>query len=320
MTRHKSLASAMSALLAYRNRPEGDPVPVKTNWSLTPANDNEPEVVADMRTERRIQILPTVEEIMRQVASGDIERGEPTEMTITKDGETKTVQVPGPILRMGRLRFSNGSQITRGHKIGPDGGAVGAEIRMPVGAMFGGGERDARTLGGDENPQEISASNRFFEEMFGVVSKKRVTGRKNIPRAGGTPHADRVQMLADAYANTPDLPSVTKCPPGLPAAGAKIADSFLGMQKAGKGDTGSTSWEGIATALVDREIWAQAMDELSDRDKQTLDAVVHGRAKNYADLGVGLGMQHEYARRKGGKRAIEAANDNLAGILQKVTA
>lgn len=320
MTRHKSLATAMSALLAYKNRPEGEPVPVKTNWSLTPANDNEPEVVAEMRTERRIQILPTVEEIMRQVASGDIERGEPTEMTIVKDGKTKSVKVPGPILRIGKLRFSNGSQITRGHKIGPDGGAIGTELRMPVGAMFGGGERETRALGGDENPQEVNASNRYFEEMFGVAGKKRVTGRKNIPRTGDVSHADRMRMLADAYANTPILPPITNCPPGLPTAGTRIADSFLGMQKAGKGDTGSTSWEGIATALVDREIWAQAMDELSERDRQTLDAVVHGRARTYEEVGLCLGQAKEYARRKGGKLAVEAANDNLASSLNKFAA
>lgn len=301
MTRHKSLAAAMSALLAYKNRPEGEPVPVKTNWSLVASNDNEPEVVAEMSYERIQLTTPSVAEIMRQVATGDVERND-----------------DGQIIRIGRLRFSNGNQMERGFKIGPGGEVVGTELRMPVGAMLGCHDRPHTPVGGGDNPQEVTASNAYFNDMFGVAPRRRQPARKKYKRNGpGFSHTDAKAMLADAYANTPVLPPVTRCPPGLPAAGGRIADSFVGMKKAGKGDTGSTAWESIATALVDREIWRAALAELSDRDRQTLDAVVHGRARSMTDLVPHLRGGNAFAA---GKRRLEAANENISAILKKVAA
>lgn len=301
MTRHKSLASAMSALLAYRNRPEGDPVPVKTNWSLVASNDNEPEVVADMGYERIQLTTPSVAEIMRQAATGDVERNE-----------------SGQVIRIGRLRFSNGSQVERGYKTGPGGEVIAAEIRMPAGAMLGCQDRQHTPVGGGDNPQEVAASNTYFNDMFGVTPRRRIPARKGKKRNGpGFGRVEAKAMLAEAYANTPKLPPITKCPPGLPSAGSRIADSFAGMRKTGKGDTGSTAWESVATALVDREIWAEALAELSERDRKALDAVAHGRAKTLADIEPG---GHEKAASRRGKRLLRAANDNLADILQKVSA
>lgn len=318
MSRHQSLATAMSALLAYKNRPEGDPVPVSTNWSLVASNDNEPEVVADLGYERIIRMTPSVAEVMRQVSTDDVERGPSTEMDIVRDGTVMSVTVPGAITRIGRLRFSNGNQIERGYKIGPDGDAVGAEIRMTTGAMLGVRDTQDRTAGGDENPSEIAASNAYFNQMFGVTPRTRRSSRAGSRRNGtGFTHTEAKAMLADAYANTAELPTITKYPPGLPAAGSKVADSFVGMKKAGKGDTGSTAWESIATAIVDREKWAHALDELSDRDKQTLDAVAHGRMRTLGDIEPG---GHEKAASRRGKRLLRAANDNLAGILQNIAA
>lgn len=316
MTRHKSLASAMSALLAYRNRPEGDPVPVKTNWSLVASNDNEPEVVADMGYERIIRMTPSVAEIMRQVATNDVEREPPSEMEVVKNGETKTVTVPGAIIRIGRLRFSNGEQAERGYKIGPDGSAVGTEIRMEVGAMLGVRDTQDRTAGGDIDASEVSASNAYFNDMFGVKPRRRIPARKGKKRNGiGLSHAQAKAALAEAYANTPTLPPVTKCPPGLPSANSRIADSFVGMRKAGKGDTGAMAWESIATALVDREIWAEALAELSERDRKTLDAVAHGRARTLRDL-AGKEMSKRGAEYRG-MRFLHAANSNLEENLKK---
>lgn len=315
MTRHKSLASAMSALLAYKNRPEGEPAPVQTNWSLTPANDNEPEIVAEMRTERRIQILPTVEEIMRQVATGDVERGPSTSVEVIRDGKAVAVEIPGPIIRIGKLRFSDGTKVERGHKYGPGGDVVATDIRMPVGAMLGCSEHESRTLGGEENPTEVTASNTYFADMFGVKRKRRITAPKKARRGNGLTHTEAKAALADAYTNTPVLPQVKKCPPGLPAASAKVADSFLGMKKAAKGDSGSIGWQDISTALVDREVWAQAIAELSEQDREALDAVTEGRARTMADISPG---GHEKAAMRRGKRLLRAANQNLADILQKV--
>lgn len=316
MTRHKSLASAMSALLAYRNRPEGEPVPVKTNWSLVASNDNEPEVVADMGYERIQLTTPSVAEIMRQAATGDVERSDPTEMEVIKNGVPHTVCVPGQVIRIGRLRFSNGSQVERGYKTGPGGEVIAAEIRMPAGAMLGCQDRPHTPVGGGDNPQEVTASNTYFNDMFGVTPRRRIPARKGKKRNGpGFGHAEAKALLAEAYANTPKLPPITKCPPGLPAAGSRIADSFVGMQKTGKGDTGSAAWESIATALVDREIWAEALAELSERDRKTLDTVAHGRARTLRDI-AGKEMSKRGAEYRG-MRLLREANDNLGEKLKK---
>lgn len=300
MTRHKSLASAMSALLAYRNRPEGEPVPVKTNWSTVADNDNaDMGEVGGYGVERGLRVRPTIQRIMQQVKDGDIERND-----------------SGQVIRIGDLRFSDGEQVERGYKFGPGGEVVIAEIRMPAGAMLGASEEMERTISGGDNPAEITASNHYFADMLGVARRQRRPQRKREQRSmPAITHADAKVMLAEAYANTPVLPPVTKCPPGLPAAGGRVADSFVGMQTIATGDTGSIAWESIVTALVDREIWAEALAELSERDRKTLDAVAHGRARTLVDIAPG---GTDRGARKRGKRLLMAANDNLENILQKV--
>ena len=303
MSRHRTFDSAMSALLAYKNRPEGAPVPVSTNWAIVPANDNEPEVTAQMHAERRIQILPTVEEIMRQVETGDIERND-----------------AGQIIRIGRLKFSDGTQVEAGHKYGPGGEVVSTKQQMPTGAMLGCQEKESRTLGGDENPSELAASNNYFLNAFGVGRRERIPSGKKAKRTYQT-HAEAKAELAKIYANTPILPPVTKCPPGLPNAGSKIADSFLGMKKTTTGESGSMGWQDVSTALVDREIWAQAIEALSDRDRAVLDMVAHKRARTLTDVGVAAGQSRQYAdKRSGGRKAIAAANDNLMQAIKKYSA
>lgn len=299
MTRHKTLEGAMSALMAFKNRPEGDPIPVSTNWSVVAANDNESEVVAQMHTERRIQILPTVEEIMRQVEEGDVERND-----------------AGQIVRIGRLKFSDGTQVEAGYKYGPGGEVIATKHRMPAGAMLGCQEREGRTLGGDENPSEVSASNSYFHQAFEVGRRERIPSGKMAKRTYQT-HAEAKAELAKAYANTPILPAVTKCPTGLPNAGSKIADSFLGMRKTTIGESGSMGWQDVSTALVDREIWAQAVEALSDEDRTTLEKAAYGKAKNQYSLSPG---GSERGARKRGKRLLTAANDNLAAALKKYSA
>lgn len=293
MTR-SSLAEQLQALLAYRSRPEGEYQPMQSNWTTTPANDNaDPEEMADMRTERRVNMRPTVDYIMEQVATDDVERNE-----------------AGQVIRMGKLRFSDGTQRERGYRLGVDGSAEPVMLRMPAGAMLGASEKQERALGGDENPQEVTASNRYFEDMLGANHRHIPSGK---PRPGKAySHAESKAMLVEAYANTPVLPAVTKYPPGLPSAGARVSDSFLGMQKAACADTGAIAWEDISTAMTDRDIWAEALAELSERDRQTLDDAL--TAQTFAGISPGGTIR---GARKRGKRMLLAANDNLQNILQR---
>lgn len=295
MSRHKSLAGAMTALMAYKNRPESEIIPVSTNWSVVPENSNEPEVISQMHTERRIQILPTVEEIMRNVSSEDIERND-----------------LGQIVRIGRLKFSDGTQVEAGNKYGPGGEVIATKHRMPAGAMLGCRERESRTLGGDENPSEVAASNSYFLAAFELKRRERIRSGKKAKRTYQT-HDQAKEELAKAYSNTSVLPPITRCPPGLPNAGNRIGDSFLGMKKTTTGESGSMGWQDVSTALVDREIWAQAIEALSERDRAIMDKSL--TAKNLSSLAPG---GHKRSAERRGKRYLLAANDNFSAIIQKI--
>ncbi len=298
MIRHRSFGDAMSALLAYKHRPEDEIAPIKTNWSLTPENDIEPDVVLEMGYERIQLVTPSISEIMRQVEIGDLERNE-----------------AGQVTRIGRLRFSDGSQVEAGYKIGPGGEVVAVKHRMPVGAMLGAQDRPHTTIGGDDNPSDRTASNRYFAELFGVKVRSRVAARKKSKRNGrGYSREEAKAMLAEAYANTPVLPEIKQCPPGLPLATDRIADNFLGMKKGMKGDAGSAGWQDVSTAIVDREIWAQAIAELSSGDRQVLDTVAHHRIASQYTISPG---GTERGARKRGLRLLTAANDNLKKNLEK---
>lgn len=298
MSRRGSLAEQMQALLAYRSRPEGAHESLQSNWTVVPANDNaDLEEMADMRTERRVNIRPTIDFIMEQVATEDVERN---------DG--------GQIVRIGKLRFSDGTQRERGYRLGIDGSAEPCMIRVPSGGMLGASEKQERTMGGDDNPQEVTASNRHFSDMLKAGHRHIPSGKR---RAGKSySHAEAKAMLAEATANTPNMPPVTKYPPALPSAGARVSDSFLGMQKARCADTGSLGWEDISTAMAGREVWASALAAMSERDKTALDVALG--AQSYKEVGLRLGQTPDYAdKRSGGRKRLIAANDNLHESLKK---
>ncbi|TGQ19308.1 hypothetical protein [Mesorhizobium sp. M00.F.Ca.ET.217.01.1.1] len=298
-TRHSKLAEQLSALLAYRNKPEGEIIQSTTNWSTVPANDNNPEDLTDLRSERLREMTPSVEAIMRSVATGDVERND-----------------KGQIIRIGALHFSDGTQTERAYTTGPDGKLLRYDARMPTGAMLDTREKAKVEAGGSDNPQEGAASDKYFAEMFGVRLTARVSAGRN-KRTGKSYTADEATaMLADAWANTnPAKVTYTRFPAGLPRAGARIADSFLGMRKSGCAGNGSMPWTDISTALVERETWAATVAYLSERDVEVLDKALE--ADSLADLGEG---GHKRTLERQGKRRLQAANDNLTEAQRKVAA
>lgn len=298
MTRHPSLADQLSALRTYVTAPDHDPEPVQTNWSTVPANDNDPEDVADLHIERRWRMKPSVEEIMRQVEAGDIQRND-----------------AGQIIRIGKLRFSDGTQTEAGFKL-VMGTPVATRIRMPAGAMLGTKDAEEGQLGAEEDPQHVAASNAYFAEAFDVRPRcYQSAGRRK--RGSNIGHEEAKAILADAYART-DMSKVTftRYPDGLPSGGPKVADNFLGMQKTTCGDSGSVVWQDIVTAKAARKEWFDAVDALKAKDRQVLEAA--RTARTYADVGASVGMSREYARRKGGRKALIAANDNLMAAINKI--
>ena len=298
MTRNASLSEQLAALRAYATAPDHEPEPIQTNWATVPANDNDPEDAADLHVERRWRMKPSVEEVMRQAATDDVERN-----------------TAGQVVRIGKLHFSDGTQTEAGFKL-VMGKPVAARIRMPAGALLGTKDAEEGQLGGEEDPQHVSASNAYFAEMLNAKPRAYQAGKRR-KRGRNIGHEEAKAILAEAYANT-DMSKVTftRYPDGLPAAGPKVADNFLGMQKTTCGDSGSVMWQDIVTAKVNQKTWHDALDALKGKDRAVLEAAK--TAKTYTELAE-PGLPRRTAFRRG-KGALIAANDNLMAAINKIAA
>ncbi|MDR6431026.1 hypothetical protein [Brucella pseudogrignonensis] len=298
-TRHGSIAEQLKALMAYRNRPEEEFEPLQTNWSVTPAaNDNDPEEVADMGFERKRLVTPSVQAIMDSVATGEVK---------TNDRDQ--------IVRIGRLRFSDGNQTEVGYVLGIDGDVIQADIRMPTGSMLGSRDKTDVQSGGGADPRHIVDSNHYFAATLDTQPSRYIPSKKR--RNGQSFTAEQsAQTLAEAYANT-DMSKVTytRYPKGLPCGSPKIADSFLGMRKTTCAGGGGEAWEDTLSAMIERNVWFDALQDLKDRDRDILDAAM--TAKNFTSVSPG---GSDRGARKRGRRELLAANDNLAAAIKKYAA
>ena len=312
MSRHGSLAEQLAALKAFVNRPEGEVEPIQTNWSVVAANDNNPEDYADVHTERRVSIRPTLPEIERQVKDGAEERGAASTMEVFVDKEWKTVEVPGPITRIGKLQFSDGTQTERCMMAGIDGEPVVGQIRMPVGAMLNTKEVQERQLGGSGvSPGE---SNAWFCEAFDVDNRQYIAGGKRRKGQNYT-RDEAAEMLAKAIANTPVMPDVYYCEDGIALGTARVADNFIGMKKSPKGNGGAIAWQDLSDKIAEREIFIEAERQLDTKDRDVLQAAK--TARSMSDIG---GSGHKRSAEKRGRRYLLAANDNLAIVIKKLSA
>jgi hypothetical protein len=296
--RRGSLAEQLAALMAFRNRPEGPIEPLKTNWTVVPANDNaSSDEIAEYSHERVLRMTPSVDEVMRQVATGDVEKN-----------------VQGQVVRIGALHFSDGTQTEKAYKVEAE-RIKEYDRRMPAGALLGCREKAEAALGGrGYSGSDLKRSNEFFSETLGTLPARSV---KRVPRRNGRGYsrAEMQAALDEAIANTAVMPEVKYLPPGLPCGSERIADSFVGMKVSVSGGTGAIGWQDISDSIVQREVWDTALANMRADDIGTLEAAQS--ARNYADVGQAAGQAREYARRKGGKRALWAANDNLAAALRK---
>ncbi|TIV38954.1 MAG: hypothetical protein E5V91_12500 [Mesorhizobium sp.] len=314
-------------------KPEGPVEAVQTNWTIVPANDNaNPEDIANTHVERRSAVRPTLSEIFRESAKVDCRRvpvadvskakGEhdfelypiarDVEYGIAKDDKGREHKV---VVRIGRLRFSDGTQTEKGFARGIDGKMIMKDLEMPVGAMLRTEDQQERMLGGNgAGGAYVEQSNLYFAQMLGAIEPRYVKGTER--RQGRSYSADETRtMLADAYANTPVLPPVKRYRKGLPCGSQRVAESFLGMQKGKKGESGSVAWQDVSTHIVNREVWEATIAMLSDADTNVLDGAL--TARSLADLGDG---SHRRTRERQGRRKLHAANDNLVAALKKSAA
>lgn len=308
-SRHRDLAE-LSSLLAFRNHlnvanSNDPPTPVKTNWRLTPANDNR-KPAEGFGNEQAFEIIPSLDAIEREMVSTDIEYGE----HIDDDGKHHKV-----IVRIGSLRFSNGKNVEKGEKLAM-GNVVTTSIRMPVGAMLHTRERATREKGSVADPVDVSASHRYFAGkktdghpagLFQARRSRPVTKKQTKPveRVEIT-KAEARQILAEAM--TRSLVPVTKCPDGFPAGPKNLAHLFPGLVKVSTGSSGSQAWEDIHSEGRDRQEFHHWLQTMKDDHVEILTAATS--AKNLAELGQLRGYSGKYAI-AAGRRLLVAANDNF---------
>lgn len=336
--RHRDL-SELSALLAMRSRPAGvaegvpaEPTPqISSNWRLTPANDNkQPE--DGFQNERSVEIIPSEQDLENSYAKV-IVRYRPEPMMLAggrheaqrAGREIHAIPVEGDfgygthvdedgnqhkvITRIGKLRFSDGTQTERGHKLVLE-KVVEAQIDMPVGAMLGGRERSTRDKGGEE---DCSGSNAHYRWM---VDGRTATPPKLRPKKQErekTTKAEDRQALADAYANTPVMPDIKRYPDGFPASPTNLRQLFIGGRKGKNGESGSQAWQDIYTEKENREKFRRGLDAMQDSHVRVLTEAVS--AKSLAELGETRGYKGRHAI-DAGRHLLRAANDNFLKAME----
>jgi hypothetical protein len=220
----------------------------------------------------------------------------------------------GQIIRIGKLRFSDGTQTEKAFRFTIDGKLEEYSARMPVGAMLGARDKVDVALGGEENPQEVADSNKYFSESLDTKPHRYVTGRRRKGMRVRLTHEEAKAELAKAYANT-DMSKVTytRFPDGLPCGSAKVADSFLGMQKTTTAGGGSVMWQDIVSQRESRKEWLDAVGGMADKHFKVLTEL--SKASSLKEIGQARGYKGQYAI-EAGKRLLVAANDNLAEALR----
>ncbi|CAH0141556.1 hypothetical protein SRABI05_00308 [Agrobacterium fabrum] len=325
----------MNGLLAFRDRPtgvaEGSGVRMKgfsalaTNWSIVPANDNVPPEDG-FGNEREVQYEPSIQLIMESVEKIEVrERPEPSMLSAKGKREIHAIPVGGSveygsyvddegkrhkcIVRIGSLRFSDGSQKEKGQKLVLK-EAVDAEIRMPVGAMLGCNEKSARDKGAEIDETGSNAHYRWMVKGKSARQpkkkdrpKKRVVMSKMEARA----------MLANAIKNTSVMPEVKRGPDGFPYGPTALRQLFIAGRKGKNGETGSQAWEDIAVESENKRQFEIAFASMRDSDVRILaDAV---EAKSLAQLGEARGYKGRHAV-DAGRSLLRVANDNFEQALE----
>lgn len=293
----RTLADQLAAVLAYRNRPEAPPEPMQSNFRTEPSTALvEPEVRMTLFTEQNLRVTPSVGEISREMR------------------HTPVRNANGQIISIGRLRFSDGTQTEKASTRGPDGDVIQYDRRMPTGAMLGTSERLTDSAGGGNAPAKVLVSNVALSDALGVKHRPYVPGR--TPRRGKSyKQAESRALLDAAIANTPVLPQVTVCPPGLANGTQQVSECFIGMKIGSTGKGGLIQWVDLFTAGREHDEWVAAEGALSADDKQTLDFTA--AATSLYQLGH---SGHRRTRERQAVRRLKAANDNILAALRKKSA
>jgi hypothetical protein len=314
------LAEQLTALLEFRNRPDSPPDPLQSSWTTDPSqvviekaieDDGEPAV--KFEEDLLLEITPSIRQIVREVEKGEVTYGTP------RGGEKRS-----PVVGIGKLKFSDGEDHERAYKRGIDGEVVAYMRKMPAGAMLGATEKTGAAHG-SSSPNVVTISNTNITHRLQPVTGKRIVARGYTPavrkrRKGRSISPDQSRtLIAEAIANTPVLPPVTVCPPGIASGTARYSDQFIGMKVGSTGKGGAPNWVDFYMAGRDHEEWMETIGEVEGKHAAVLNAALS--ARTLQEVGVAAGQSAKYAAYNGGgKRALIAANDNLSAAIKKKSA
>ncbi|MBY3255565.1 hypothetical protein HFO09_07650 [Rhizobium laguerreae] len=337
--RHRDL-SELSALLAMRSRPigvaegvEAELAPaISTNFRLIPANDNTaPE--EGFGTDRSVEYEPSMQKIEEAAKKLPvIYRSEPMMLRneanaeVMAKREIHAVPVGGDIAygthvdddgkshkvitRIGKLRFSDGSQTEKGQKLSIDGKVVDVDLKMPVGAMLGCREKSSRDKGAEVDTTGSNSHYRWI--VKGHVAQPPKLHPTRDERVDVSKDEAR-QILADAYANTSVMPVIKRYPDGFPYGPSNLRQLFIGGRKGKKGESGSQAWQDIYTEKANRDTFQRGLDAMQDAHVRVLTEAMS--AKSLGVLGEARGYRGRHAV-DAGRRLLVAANDNFEKAME----
>ncbi|UXN70911.1 hypothetical protein N8A98_06910 [Devosia neptuniae] len=299
-----SLADALTAVLEFRNRPDSPPDPLQSSWSTDPSTvipdgtfdgDDEPEAMAE---DLLLEITPSIAKIMHEVKVGAVKR---------VGGKN------GAIIEIGKLKFSDGTQTEQAMV----NGATGVELKKVVmrpGAMLGTTEKLGGSHGGT-GAAVVTISNAALSGRLCVPHRAYIPTIRDRRKGKSFTAEQSRANLAKAISNTPVLPPVTFCPPGLASGTARYSDQFIGMKIGSSGKGGAPSWTDEFMAMRDHADWQAAIRDAEPQHLAVIKSAMS--AKAIAELGD---KGHRRTMERQGWRKLAAANDNLAENKRKFAA
>ncbi|MBC2773421.1 hypothetical protein H6M51_11135 [Rhizobium sp. AQ_MP] len=316
--RHAGLSDDLAVILKWRaiSRPPAEPL--RTNWSIIPANDNFEEEERDDEpappiVECEHEIRPTVGALMAAVKNVELEPHRPgliDRRPVGGDIEKRG----GQIVRLGALRFGIMPTVADGTTTRPGNNRqiISWRGKRPV-------DRFGRAKGADLDEEEEFAKRQRLANWLGCYagefipqtaeSRRKARERANRVKDRPLPALPPTTMPLNEARAFAGLPPVEQDPrPVLPTGSLDVGDifsSWVAMPK--KANQGATIRDDEHT--FDR---AEVVSKLPAQDVTVLDAAL--TARNMTDIGNVVGFAGKVAERKG-RQALQEACERLSKIL-----
>lgn len=317
--RHAGLSEDLAVILKWRaiSRPPAEPL--RTNWSIIPANDNfededRDEEPAPAIVECEHEIRPTVGGLMAAVRNVELEPDHPgliDRRPVGGDIEKRA----GQIVRLGELRFGTMPTVADGTTTRPgnDRHIISWRGKRPV-------DRFGRAKGANLDQEEEFAKRQRLANWLGCYagdfipqtrdSRRKARERADRVRGRPMPALPPITMPlneARAFAGLPpvEMETITALPTGSMDVGDIFSSWMATPKSSNQGAVISRDGDNI-----DRD---DVVAELPASDVAVLDAAL--TARNMTDIGNVIGFAGKVAERKG-RQALSDACERLSKVLR----